>query len=240
MENTPVIGRIYHVIDKTTGQVIKVGSTSQTLKRRFNGWDYKKKYTNHFLLEVRQIESSDVDWFERGNQLCPFMWHLVAAEHVEIFRAGTFQKGKLSNQISPLVQKSRGLGGDFGHIGGRIGGVISGNNAVKNKTGIHAPGFDKSLGGRTDSPAKLIARRANLRASRTKEHQIKAGIAAGIKNVESGWISELGKIWGRKNVESGRLARIAKLGASIGASTRNHNQYHVKRGIVSPTCKLCK
>lgn len=31
-----------------------------------------------------------------------------------------------------------------------------------------------------------------------------------------------------------------KLAASKGASTRNHNQYHFGRGLVSPSCKLCQ
>jgi hypothetical protein len=43
-----MIGRIYHVVDKTTGQVVKVGSTILTLDRRFNSV-YRKKYNNHFF-----------------------------------------------------------------------------------------------------------------------------------------------------------------------------------------------
>jgi hypothetical protein len=243
VKNTTIIGRIYHVVDKTTGDVVKVGSTIQSLKHRFNGRDYKKKYVNHFLFEVRQIESSELDCYEPKNHLCPFMWHLVAAEHIEMLKMGTFRKGRFSNKISPLVQKCRGLGGDYGSMGGCIGGVVSGNNAVKNKTGIFAPDWDRGIAGKVSSPAKLVSRRANLllaNAAQSKDDLIKLGKALGRRNVESGWASELGRTQGRKNVESGQLARISKLGASLGATTRNHNQYHVKRGIVSPTCKLCK
>jgi hypothetical protein len=37
-----MIGRIYHVVDKTTGQVVKVGSTIRTLEKRWNFYDKKK------------------------------------------------------------------------------------------------------------------------------------------------------------------------------------------------------
>jgi hypothetical protein len=33
--NTPIVGRIYHVVDKTTQEVVKVGSTIRTLEKRF-------------------------------------------------------------------------------------------------------------------------------------------------------------------------------------------------------------
>jgi hypothetical protein len=240
--NTKIVGRIYHVVDKTTNEVIKVGSTIQTLKRRFRGSDYQKKYINHFLREVRTIESSEQDWYEPKNLLCPFMWHLVAAEHLEILKMGTFQKGPLSNHISPLVQKSRGLGGDYGSIGGRIGGLVSGNNAVKNKTGIHAPDFDRSAVGKIETPAKSASRMVNLALAREKqshEDLVRLGQELGQRNVNSGWAKELGRKYGRIGAENGHLARISHLGASLGATTRNHNQYHVKRGVVSSICKLC-
>jgi hypothetical protein len=241
--NQPIEGRIYHVVDKATGEIVKVGSTIQTLEKRFRGKDYQKKYQNHFLREVRCLKSSDIDWFQPKNLLCPFMWHLVAAEELEIVRVGTFRKSRLSNQMSPLKQKLSGLGGEYGSVGGRIGGLVSGNNAVRNKTGIHAVGFDRSYVGRIKTPAKTAARFANLEKARlalTPEMKRELGLRIGRRNSKSGWIKGLGKAQGRKNVDSGHLARISHLGASLGATTRNHNQYHVLRGVVSTNCMLCK
>ncbi len=233
------IGRIYHVIDKTTGGVVKVGSTIQSLQKRFNEWDYKKKYTNHFLREVRVLESSEFDWYDPKDRQSPFLWHLIAAETLEIVKQDTFNKDSFSNWASPLSQKLFGLGGDYGYKGQSLGGRRSGALAVKNKTGIHSPDFDRSLPGSINSPAQLMAKRANLKIGRTKEHQIKAAEQAGKKNIKSGWIFELGKSQGSKNAASGHCARISHLGASLGATTRNHNQYHVKRGKISATCPLC-
>src|ERR1700733_3072673 len=124
--NTLVVGRIYHVVDKATGEVIKVGSTIRRLDQRFNQTDYKRKYPNHFLKEFKVIQSSDVDWYDPKDPYCPFLWHLVASEHIEMVKANTFRGGPLSNQFSPLDQKSSSKFGvsHFGSIGGKIGGRI--------------------------------------------------------------------------------------------------------------------
>jgi hypothetical protein len=235
MINTPIVGRIYHVVDKTTGAVIKVGSTIQSLRKRFCGWDYQKKYKNHFLKEVRILNSTDLDWYEPKNLTCPFMWHLVAAETLEAIRMNTFEKGSLSNQMCPLIQKLHGLGGDYGSLGGRISGPRNGRAAFENKIGIFAPDFDRSAVSRMITPAKLAAKRKNLEKARTKEHQIIAATAAGLKNIESGWILELGKKQGKRNAESGHCAKIAMLGAAGG-----HIRWHVNKGIISENCPYCK
>lgn len=71
-----------------------------------------------------------------------------------------------------------------------------------------------------------------------------------------GAAARAGRIGGRKNVESGQLASVRNVetqskGGRIGgrsltreqhqAATRiaNHKRWHVKRGIVNPTCSLC-
>ena len=114
-----MIGRIYHIIDNTTKEVIKVGSTIRTLHQRFREKDYKRKYTNHSIHEARIIESSDIDVYDKNDSKCPFLWHLVAAEHLEIFKMGTFRNGHLSNKFSPLAQKHRGLDQEFSVLGGQ-------------------------------------------------------------------------------------------------------------------------
>lgn len=219
MKNTKMTGYVYHVMDKMNGEVVKVGSTTRPVEERWKEYN-KTRYFNHFILEVRVLESSELDWYEPGNSDSPFLWHLIAIEHIEMLKQGTFRKGNLSNKISPLVQKSVGFDGlKMASIGGKIAGKLS----VENKTGIHSPSFD---------------RKAN-------------GYLGGIKNVESGHLQRIssaggkasGAIQGRKNAESGRMREVQKmglgLGGKIGGPKGMHTRWHVRRGIVSPTCKLC-
>jgi hypothetical protein len=223
--NTPIVGRIYHVVDKTTGEVVKVGSTIQSLHRRFQGLDYQKKYTNHFLRLVKEIRSSDEDVYEKKNPYCPFLWHLVAAEHMEICRAKTYKKTKFSNLVSPLAQKFRGLDGV---IGGSIGGPLVGGSK-------RGRAWMSKLG-KSISPEER-ARRARI---------------SGLIAVSSGQIYEMqkagwgkgGLVGGRRNAESGHCARIAHLGGlaggKIGSAKTNHIRWHQRRGIVSSSCAHCK
>lgn len=269
MGNTPKIGRIYHVVDKTTGDVVKVGSTIYTLHKRFNA-EYRRKYSNHFLREVRVIESSDVDWYDPEDSDCPFLWHLVAAEHMEIVKLGLFDKDKFSNKLSPLVQKSCGFDGV---IAGRIGGLIAG--------AINAASGHMAAVGRTGSgPRKSHELHPDL-AKECGRRNVESGQiqALGRRNVESGHLERIttfetcskgGKIGGRKNAESGHMERMRqkidpevkretgrRLGLIAGriavetgqlASLRtiehqmfaSHSRWHVKRGIISPACKFCK
>lgn len=226
MVNTSIIGRIYHVVDKTTGEVVKVGSTIQTLAKRF-GTGYKRKHSNHFLREVRIIQSGDFDWYKKGDSYCPFLWHLVTAEHIEMLAMDTFRKGPLSNQESPLDQKFRGFdGSEYGRIGAlatsretRVrGGITTGQRNA-------ASGYMSKLG---KNPLY-------------RETHVQNGRIAGRKRVESGFFSSehqskvgriSGKISGRKNAESGHCARIAGLGG--------HTRWHVKKGVISKSCGLCK
>lgn len=238
--NTPIVGRIYHVVDKTTNEVVKVGSTIQTLVKRWCCYN-KKKYSNHFLKEVRIIESSELDWYEPKNPFCPFVWHLVAAEHMEILNRGTLKLNKLSNQRSPLDQKFFGLDGFVsGKVGGRIGGIISGRNSKDNKLGFFAPGMNVK-GGQIQGPiqgaknAAIPGRMASMgRIGGRKTLEGKKGIFAP-ENLGLG---------GRTNAQSGHLARIASSGGKIGGkksvANMNHKHWHVRRGIKNTTCVLCR
>src|ERR1700730_13421061 len=169
-----MIGIIYHVVEKDTNQVVKVGSTIRTLEIRFKQPDYHNKYKNHFLREVRTIESSQFDWYEPKNPVCPFLWHLVAIEHLEMIKMGTYRKDGFSNQISPLVQKFRGL---EGVIGGSIGGLIGGRTtAEKYFTKEHQREAGR-IGGRKQGPIngrKMLLSGKGIFA-RTKEQKAEDG-----------------------------------------------------------------
>lgn len=96
---------------------------------------------------------------------------------------------------------------------------------------------------------------------------LELGYSQGNKNKESGhWdrvrllsnvdISALGKAQGRINVESGHLKRLdqgkknaakpgymnllGKLGGKKGGPAACHLRWHINRGIVNPSCSLCK
>jgi len=238
--NTPIIGRIYHVIDKTTGEVVKVGSTIRTLEMRFKQSDYKNKYTNHFLRVIRTIQSSELDWYESKNALCPFLWHLVAAENLEIARMDTFQKTSFSNQVSPLAQKLWGLDGV---IGGSIGGKIGGKRTIELYGNPSTPEGCRKGGHLQGQAAVESGQLAEARSIRTPEEHREFSRRGGLANVESGHIAAVGrahgKIQGRKNVESGLLEKIRPAAGRKGGPIAMHNRWHVKRGIISSTCKLC-
>lgn len=220
--NTPKTGIVYHVVDLRTGCVIKVGSTTRSLRQRFIQTDYKKRYANHFLKEARRIESSNFDEYNSNDPYCSFLWHLAAIEHLEMLKQDTFRKSSLSNQYSPLDQKSSGFSGA---IGGKIGGLISGRRAVENG----------QLAAARNCPQAISARR-NLYDSghmkwmrelpQTKIAQSLNGRIIGGKNRDSGQIQKLGrknkgrldlieagKALGRKAVESGHLDRIRESGS---------------------------
>ena len=226
MTNTPKIGRVYHVVDKTTGEVVKVGSTTQTLKKRFSGQNYKGKYVNHFLVEVHRIESSEYDQYEKGNPFCPFLWHLIASEHLEILRARTLRKGVMSNHQSPLDQKFFGFDGS---LYGRAG-----NDALTKEM--------RSRGGKTTGKRNADSGfMASLGRNTSHEVRVRNSSKGGRKRVESGFFSREhqmniarsgGLVSGRNNANSGHCARIAGLGG--------HTRWHVKKGVISSSCAICK
>jgi hypothetical protein len=269
MINVPKIGRIYHVVDKTTLDVVKVGSTIYSLHKRFNA-EYRRKYNNHFLQEVRTIESSNLDWYDPNNSDCPFLWHLAAAEHMEIVRMGLFNNQRFSNKISPLVQKAIGFDGSVaGSIGGFISGVINASNghmASLGRSGIGPrtshrlhPDLAKSIGRRNVESGQIQAlgrknvESGHLRRITTSESCSKGGKLGGRKNVESGHMermrskitpemrSDIGRkggiVAGQIAVETGQLLSLLTPEHQAFAS---HSRWHVRRNIVSPTCKLCK
>jgi hypothetical protein len=215
-----MIGIIYHVVDKNTNNVIKVGSTTKTLEKRW--WTYdKKRYPNHFLREVKRIESSELDLYDKNNPLCPFLWHLVAAEHMEMVRQNTFRIGSISNHISPLQQKAIGFDA---WENAKIGGYASGPLSVQNKTGINNPSFDRVTNGRKGGLS-------NVKSGHLQRISAAGGRASGV-------------VQGRKNAESGRMREVQKLGLGLGGKIGGpkgmHTRWHVRRGIVSPACSLCK
>ena len=95
--------------------------------------------------------------------------------------------------------------------------------------------------------AAITGRRAvesgQLAQARTREGSIKGGLKAGGQHAESGHMSKIGKmhgpIQGKKNVESGLLEKIRPAAGRKGGPIGMHNRWHVRRGIVSATCKIC-
>jgi hypothetical protein len=223
--NVSAIGKIYHVVDVATGRVIKVGSTIREVAQRFAQSDYKNRYTNHSIVEVKRFESSEQDWYDSRDAYCPFLWHLVAAEHMEIVRQGTFGIG-LSNRLSPLVQKFNSKLGlsELSSEGGKLGGkehVRSGHlRAISSK------------GGR--SRTQESKRRNGLQLLLNKRGVFAPGIAA-----QGGRVG--GPKAGRLAVESGQLAGLRTFEHQSSASkSANHNRWHVNRNIVNPKCLLCR
>jgi hypothetical protein len=249
--NTPVIGRVYHVVDKTTGEVVKVGSTTQDLRKRFQKDDYRRKYINHYIKEFRRIESSEFDVYEPNNAFCPFLWHLVAAEHLEIIRIDTYRKTKFSNQRWPLDQKFCGFDGTEHCF---IGGINAGKVAVE--TGqIQALGKSNVQTGhiqRIQKTGAALGGRA-------------AGPANGKKCVESGLLRSVCSAGGQKGGrilfetkkglfgltdEQKRVNQIKGGSAACRMRTSEQQRHsgqmsvrsrHLKRGIpISENCTICK
>jgi hypothetical protein len=86
---------------------------------------------------------------------------------------------------------------------------------------------------------------------------VESGHLASVSTAESR--ARGGRIGGRKNVESGQLASVASAGGRVagksngsknlirtpesrarGGKVATHNLWHVKRGIVNPSCELCQ
>jgi hypothetical protein len=176
------------------------------------------KYKNHFLKEVHVIHSSEFDWFEKGNPDSPFLWHLIAAEHMEMLRAGTFRRGPFSNQQSPLDQKFCGFDGVEFSI---LGGFVQGKKNVQS-------GHWATL--QTREHKVMAAKVAGAKARDTGQiNSIKtyASSALGAKNQKIEDKARGGSTQGNRNVKNGHLERI------------RHIKNHVKRNVVFPLCRFC-
>lgn len=214
-----MIGRIYHVVDRATNQTVKVGSTIRTLEERWKTYD-KEKFSNHYLELVKEIQNNDFDYYDPNDANCPFLWHLLASEHLEMIKCGTYQNGPLSNKLSPLVQKYIGFDAvEASKLGGRIGGLLSRDT----KIGIHSPNFNRSSTGR----------KSGLK-------NVKSGH---LKSISSLGGKASGPISGKRNAESGWMLKVQKMGlgkgGKIGGPKGMHTRWHVNRNVVSPNCKYC-
>lgn len=220
--NISIIGRIYHVVDKTTREVVKVGSTTQTLERRFSYPDYQKKYTNHFLREAKILQSSELDWYDENDPNCPFLWHLVASEHLEILRQGTFRKSKFSNQVSPLDQKYFGFDP---FLYGAVGGQIAGKNNVKSGHWATLRTPEIIMMGAKAAGA-LAAKTGQINKIKTYESCLKGALNQKKEDKARGGVTQ-----GKKNVDSGRLAKVR--------TEAPHIHWHVRRNKPNPRCAFC-
>lgn len=205
-----------------TGEVVKIGSTIRTLERRWAF--YPKNFSNHFLRLVKEIESSEQDWYSSEISDCPFLWHLMAAEHLEIVRAGTFNSGPLCNKVSPLVQKFSGFDANEA---AKLGGVLGGTASFQNKLGIHNPNFDRVSSGRKTG-------RKHVESGHLQSISSKGGLACGalMEKEKKGIFSP-----DYDRVAAGR--KYGKISGKIGGPKGMHTRWHVNRGIVSQNCKHC-
>jgi hypothetical protein len=221
--NTPVIGRVYHVVDKTTGETVKVGSTIRALKKRWSLYD-KKRFSNHYLRLEKEIKSSEDDWYSSDISDCPFLWHLMASEHLEIVRKNTFNNGLLSNKLSPLVQKYIGFDANES---AKLGGILGGAKALEEKLGIHSPDFDRR-------PNGIKSGRRHVESGHLKSISSKGGLACGalMEKEKKGIFSP-----DYDRVAAGRI--YGKISGKIGGPKGMHKRWHTRRGLVSPNCKYC-
>jgi len=109
-------------------------------------------------------------------------------------------------------------------LGASVGGVISGQLAVKNKTGIHNPSFNRE----------------------------EASRKGGFKNVESGHLQRIssaggkasGAVVGKRNADSGRMREVQQMGlgkgGKIGGPKGMHIRWHIGRNLTSSTCAYCQ
>jgi len=78
-----------------------------------------------------------------------------------------------------------------------------------------------------------------IQGRRNKENgsiqKLGASGAGGNAHVKSGFILELGKKWGAKNFAKARTPKHQ----SVAGRTSSHVRWHVKRGIISPACRIC-
>jgi hypothetical protein len=218
-----MIGIIYHVIDKTTDKVIRVGSTIRSLKIRWSMYD-KKKFSNHFLREAKRIESNLLNEYDKENPRCPFLWHLVAAEHVEMIRMNTYRTSPLANQLSPLQQKYIGFDA---WENAKIGASIGGKASFEQKRGIHNPKFDKTGASRKGGIA-------NVESGHLQFISSKGGLACGalMEKEKKGIFSP-----DYDRVAAGR--KYGKISGKIGGPKGMHNRWHVNQNKPNPRCALC-
>ena len=224
--NISVVGKIYRVVDKATNKIVKIGSTTRTIQQRFGQSDYKRKYKNHFVEEVKTISSSELDWYDPNDSYCPFLWHLAASEHLEMLSARTFRTSDLSNLFSPLDQKFFNRFGShhLSSLGGQIGGrthVSSGHlKSISSKGGLSSGPSN----GRVNGTALFKAKKGLFKYPSIAVRGGKAG----------------GRVSGRIAVESGQLASLRTTEHQSKASkSANHNRWHLNRNIVNPNCSLC-
>jgi len=217
-----MIGRIYHIVNKTTNCVVKVGSTIRSLEKRWSFYD--KNFSNHFIRLVKELQSSELDWYDSENSNCPFLWHLAAAEHLEIARMKTFHSGPLSNKMSPLVQKFTGFDANEA---AKIGGIIGGSKARDEKLGIHNPDFDRASAARRSGLQ-------NVESGHLQSISSKGGLACGAMMQE--------KKLGIFSPDYDRVAagrKYGKISGKIGGPKGMHIRWHVNRSLFSQNCKHC-
>ena len=173
---------------------------------------------------------------------------LSVREHVEAHRMLAIQIPE-ANWYPKFIAGNLATSAKGGRIGGRI--------HKKNGTGIFASGMSAKggrLGGKIGNrEGKAIGGRITGRIHKKNgtgifapEHRGKSGRITkekGIGIFAPGMAAKAGKIGGRIAAENGIGAHAPGMAAKGGRITGRincHNRWHVKRGVVSPTCELCQ
>lgn len=107
-------------------------------------------------------------------------------------------------------------------------GKRGGEWAVLNNAGIHSLDYDGTEVSRRNGQRNVES--GHLRSISSKGGKV-SGAIQGQKNKESGFMSRVGKSISGED----RQRRCSKGGVNW-----SHERWHIRRNVISPTCKLCK
>lgn len=212
------IGIVYDVVNLSTGECVKGGSTTQKLSERWAQKHYlngKGKYSGYGLIEAFRIgqQANEPDDL--------FRWHLYVKEQQHILQSG-YKESK-----HPLRNIQLPLNGvpDAGSLAS-LGGF---------RTQELYPNLSKENGRKGGRKNVESGHLTKISASGGRVAGRISGPIQGRKNVESGLLARarllcIG-VGGRTNAKSGHCARISGLGV--------HANHHVKPGILKLGCKYC-
>jgi hypothetical protein len=108
-------------------------------------------------------------------------------------------------------------------------GKVSGRLAVINKTGIHSSEYGDVCRENSKRSGLKNVESGHLQNISSAGGKV-AGVLVGKRNVESGYMSELGKKFGGLNKEE----------HVVGSKRYLHIRWHINRNVINPSCQYCK
>lgn len=193
-----------------------IGIGSRTTERAFTS----SGHTCH-----RPKDGSRILIFPRGSR----------AEAIETEKELIANWGRKDNGTGCLRNRTDGGDDGCGAIYTREhqvkAGKAAGRFAVEHKLGFHALTAEQRRAAGLKGGA-LRAEAMRLNPIHTPEGSLRGGQVTGERNRISGHMAAIGKQWAAinsqtENAKNGRLRFL-------------HERWHVRRGIVSPTCQLCE